>query len=143
MPARTKAATWQERSRIPFNTGKFLLHNGLLYFIGSGIKWQGLHITSSSDRGRTWSNPVQLRNGKVYAASTGWVCRGNTLYWAADDMNRSVKDRAVFAFHCDLSRDPLDTASWQFSNDERHPGLPQSLGRGRHNGRQMAGAERG
>ena len=129
-----EGSTWQERSRIPFNTGKFLLHNGLLYFIGSGIKWQGLHITSSSDRGKTWSNPVQLRNGKVYAASTGWVCSDNTLYWAADDMNRSVKDRAVFAFSCDLSRDPLDAASWRFSNDERHPGLPQSLGKGRHNG---------
>ena len=129
-----EGATWQERSRIPFNTGKFLLHNDLLYFIGSGIKWQGLHITSSSNHGKTWSKPVQLRDGKVYAASTGWVFRGNTLYWAADDMNWSVKDRGVFAFSCDLSRAPLDTASWQFSKDERHPGLPQSLGRGRHDG---------
>ena len=129
-----EGATWQERSRIPFSTGKFLLHNGLLYFIGSGVKWQGLQIASSDDHGKTWGKPVQLRNGMVYAASTGWVIRGNTLYWAADDMNPSVKDRAVFAFRCDLSRDPLDTASWRFSNDERHPGLPQSLARSRHNG---------
>ncbi len=127
-------ATWGERSRIPFATGKFLLHKGKLYFIGSGIEWQGLYITHSTDGGQTWTDPVQLRKGKVYAASTGWAVRGKTLYWAADDMNPSVKDRAVFAFCCDLSKDPLDAASWRFSNDERHPGLPQSLGAGSHNG---------
>ena len=127
-------ATWQERSRLPFATGKFLLHEGTLYFIGSGIEWQGLYITRSSDGGQTWDDPVLLREGKVYAASTGWVVRDGTLYWAADDMSPSVKDRAVFAFSCDLSRDPLDVASWTFSNDERHPGLPQSFGRGGHNG---------
>ena len=70
----------------------------------------------------------------MYAASTGWAVRDETLYWAADDMHPSVNRRAVFAFSCDLRRDPLDPASWRFSNNERHPGLPQSFGRGPHNG---------
>ena len=127
-------ATWREVSRIPFATGKFLLHHGAVYFVGSGVQWRGLFITCSRDGGKTWTDAVRLREGKVYAASTGWVLRGDRLYWAADDMNPSVKDRAVFAFSCDLSGDPLDPAAWSFSNDERHPGLPQSLGRGSHNG---------
>ncbi len=127
-------ATWHRRSRLPFATGKFLHHDGALYFIGSGIEWQGLHITRSVDGGTSWSEPVRLRRGKVYAASTGWVVRDNTLYWAADDMNHSVTDRSVFAFSCDLSADPLAPSSWRFSGDVQHPGLPQSFGRGGHNG---------
>lgn len=126
--------TWKERSRIPFATGKFLQHDGQLYFIGSGTNWQGLYVARSADNGQTWDRPVRLREGKVYAASTGWVIHENTLYWAADDMNPSVTDRAVFAFSCDLNRNPLDPGSWRFSNDERHPGLPRSFGRGTHNG---------
>ena len=127
-------ATWRERSRIPFATGKFLPHDGQLYFVGSGIEWEGLYVTRSSDGGASWADPVCLREGTVYAAATGWAVTDGALYWAADDMNRSAADRAVFAFCCDLSKDPLDAASWRFSNDVRHPGLPQSLGRGGHNG---------
>ena len=127
-------ATWRQRSRMPFATGKFLWHQGKLHFVGSGIEWQGLYVARSTDGGRSWTAPVQLRSGKVYAASTGWVVHDDTLYWAADDMSPSVKNRAVFAFACDLSKDPLEPTSWRFSNSERHPGLPQTFGRGRHNG---------
>ncbi|MBT7302553.1 MAG: exo-alpha-sialidase [Victivallales bacterium] len=127
-------ATWAERSRIPFATGKFLQHTSGLLFIGAGTGWQGLYIVRSKDGGKAWSDAVTLRGGKVYAAATGWTIRDNTLYWAADDMHPSPRKRAVFAFACDLARDPLDPTSWRFSNEERHPGLPQSLGRGGHNG---------
>ena len=126
--------TWRESCRIPFATGKFLRHETRLYFIGSGIEWQGLWIAGSYDNGRTWTEPVRLRAGKVYAASTGWAVRDGTLYWAADDMHPSVKRRAVFALSCDLRGDPMDPASWRFSNNENHPGLPQCFGRGSHNG---------
>mgnify|MGYP001603650592 FL=1 len=49
-------ATWRERSRIPFATGKFLLHEEKLYFIGSGLEWEGLYITHSTDGGQTWGD---------------------------------------------------------------------------------------
>ncbi|MCF7855055.1 MAG: glycoside hydrolase [Candidatus Pacebacteria bacterium] len=126
--------TWTERGRIPFTTGKLLQHDSGLLFIGSGIDWKGLYVARSTDSGRTWSDPVRLRDGKVYATATGWVVQDETLYWAADDMSPSVENRAVFAFSCDLRKNPLDPGSWCFSNDERHPGLPQCLGRGNHNG---------
>ncbi|MDA1276798.1 MAG: sialidase family protein [Verrucomicrobia bacterium] len=132
--SRDNGSTWEERSRIPYQTGKFLQHRSRLYFIGSGIDWQGLYITRSEDEGKSWSKPVLLREGSVYAASTGWVIRDNILYWAADDKKSGVQERAVFAFACDLDRDPLDPDSWRFSNIEHHPGLPQSFGRGSHNG---------
>ncbi len=78
--------------------------------------------------------PSLLREGKVYATSTGWTIVGDNFYWAADDMNNSTSDRAVFAFSCDLRKNPLDPRSWRFSNSVRHPGVPQLIGRGEHNG---------
>ena len=41
---RGRRENWRESSRIPFATGKFLRHETRLYFIGSGIEWQGLWI---------------------------------------------------------------------------------------------------
>jgi hypothetical protein len=128
-----KGTSWQEIARLPFATGKFLQHQDRIYFIGAGTNWQGLWVCYSKDRGKNWSSPIQVIEGKVYAASTGWIVHQNTLYWAMDDMKPSVTDRGVFAVAADLSRELDSPNAWRKSNIIKHPGIPEVFGRGSHN----------
>ncbi len=124
--------TWQEVSRIPFATGKFLVRGEQVYYVGAGPDWSGIWISSSNDCGQSWTSPIQLHEDKAYACSTGWAVRGQTLYWAADNMQ--PKDRRVFAIAADLSTNLLDPKAWRLSPSISHPGVAQEFGAEPHNG---------
>lgn len=124
--------SWRQVARLPFASGKLLSHDGAVYFIGSDHHWSGLWITRSADAGHTWTRPVQLRTGRTYAASTGWVIDEDRLYWAGDTFRPSNLTREVFAFAANLRSDLMDPASWRFSQGVRHPGVPQVFGRDKH-----------
>ena len=125
-------ATWQEVSRNSFATGKFLVRGDKVYYIGAGMDWEGLWVTSSSDRGQTWNSPTQIHEDKVYACSTGWTIHGQFLYWAADNMQPN--NRRVFAIAADLEADLETPGAWRMSPPIVHPGVPQVLGAEQHNG---------
>ena len=131
--SRDDGATWREASRLPFATGKFLMDRGRVHFVGSGVGWKGLWIARSDDEGKTWTAPVQLLDGSVYAASTGWVVADGRLYWAMDDMRGQALQRGVFAVVADLSQDLMDPSAWRKSNVVKHPGIDRNFGRGGHN----------
>ncbi|MFC1597136.1 sialidase family protein [Planctomycetota bacterium] len=126
--------TWKEIARIPFVAGKLLLRNDRVYFIGAGVNRKTFRVTASSDGGKTWSEPTVLRNDGTYAASTGWVVRDDTLYWAFDDSGTPAHNRKVIAAAADLRRDFLQPGAWRFSEAIKHPGIPQTFGDGSHDG---------
>jgi len=126
--------TWRELARLPFQCGMFVLGGGRTHFVGSGADYEGLWVCASSDGRKAWTEPVCLHEGSVYAPATGYAVRGDTLYWAADDRGHGGKGRAVFALAADLTKDLCAPGTWRESAAITHPGVPQQMGRGQHNG---------
>jgi hypothetical protein len=125
---------WREVARIPFMAGKLLLRDYTLYFMGSSPGRKAFQIVSSTNGGREWSSPTVLRKGGAYAASTGWVIHDDKLYWAIDDFGRPSRNRQIIALSANLKSDLLQSGAWRFSRPIKHPGVPQSFGKGKHDG---------
>lgn len=115
-----RGATWKKLSELPYYSAVPWTHDGKLYLFGftPGPKFRNddLHLLRSDDGGATWSAPVTLFKGHYWNCHTGMVVRDGHLYWAFDDLGKGNDNRGPAAIACDLSRDPMDPASWRISN---------------------------
>jgi hypothetical protein len=122
--------TWQEASQLPYYSAVPWTFRGTLYLFANkaGVKFRNddLLLLKSADGGATWSEPVTLFTGHYWNCHTGLVIKEDHLYWAVDDLGLGPK-RGPRAVVGDLSKDPMNPASWRISEPVAFPGVPDSF----------------
>lgn len=123
---------WRAASKLPYYTACPWVHDGKLYLLacrtGTTHRNDDLFLLRSPDGGATWSEPVELFKGHYWNCHTGIVVRDGRLYWAIDEIETSIMQRAPRVLAGDLTKDPLDPQSWRLSDPVPFPGIPKSLG---------------
>jgi hypothetical protein len=119
--------TWTELSSLPYYSAAPFLHKGTLYLFankgGTKSRNDDLLLLRSTDGGQTWSEPTTLFKGHFWNCHTGMVQRDDNIYWATDDLSLG-KNRGPRLIAGDLSRNPMDPASWRLSEPVPFPGVP-------------------
>lgn len=122
---------WQPQSDLPYYSAVPWVHDGKLYLFankpGAGnARNADLLLLRSTDKGKTWSEPVTLGKGNYWNCHTGMVQREERLYWAIDDLSLG-KYRGPRLVAGDLSRDPMDPSAWRISEPVKFPGTPELM----------------
>ncbi|MEK3722630.1 hypothetical protein [Paenibacillus sp. FSL H8-0034] len=136
-------STWSKLAELPYYSGIPWVHDGAVYLFankgGEAYRNDNLLLLRSEDDGVNWSDPVTLFVGHFWNCHTGMVIRENRLYWAVDDLGLTDvaynnphdiplgAGRAPRVVSGDLTRDPMDPASWRMSNPVPFPGNTEAL----------------
>lgn len=123
--------TWQQLADLPYYSAAPWTDSGTLYLFankaGLGKKRNAdLVLLKSSDRGKTWSEPVTLFTGYYWNCHTAMVQRDRKIYWATDDLSFG-KNRGPRLVAGDLSTDPMNPKSWRISEPVLFPGAPKEM----------------
>lgn len=122
--------TWTEISSLPYYSAAPFVHKGILYLFankgGTKSRNDDVVLLNSMDGGKTWSEPVILFKGHFWNCHTGMVQREDKIYWATDDLSLG-KNRGPRLMAGDLSRNPMDPASWRLSEPVAFPGVPSMM----------------
>jgi hypothetical protein len=122
-----KGLTWNLRSTVKgMYWSNLFLHRGSLYGFGTRGGVNDCIIRRSDDEGRTWSNPVDERNGLLLRkqGDTGYHCAPMPMAIAYGRIWRAMEytpDKGWGKFQslmlsADTSADLLDARSWRVSN---------------------------
>ncbi len=102
-----------------------------LFTQGANFRNDDLLLVRSTDRVRTWSDPVTLFKGHFWNCHTGMILHEGRLYWAVDEFyakDKPMDKRSPRALVGDLV-DPMNPESWRMSNRIPFPGLPREMQR--------------
>lgn len=124
-------ATWQPLADLPYYSAAPWRDGETLYLFANkpgprGKRNADLLLLRSTDRGRTWSEPVTLFTGNYWNCHTSMVQRDRHIYWAIDDLSLGKK-RGPRLVAGDLSGNPMKPDAWRISEPLPFPGAPDAL----------------
>jgi hypothetical protein len=126
--------SWRQVMRLPLADGILVPLDDAVYVLGTGRQGgsrRDVFICRSTDRGESWTDPVQLHNGLAWNSATGIVVKNGHLYRAYDTATHH-KSRKLFVMAGNLNKDLLRPANWRVSNQLDFPGMPDALKRPLH-----------
>lgn len=122
-----KGKTWKRIATVkPYFEASLLLHNGDLYLLGTDVLYGKLCIRKSTDKGYTWTTPVDaatgiLLDGKYITTSVPWTVYNGRIW---HDVNKVLKnlnhypweDIEPLMLSAPVDADLLNAANWQVTN---------------------------
>jgi len=120
-----RGATWSQTVRLSHVTwGTLFVHRGALYHMGITHEYGDVVIRRSDDGGRTWTEPVDARHGRIFqgsfhSAPVPVVVHGGRVWRAVEEV---VNDRkwprhfAAVVVSAPADADLLDAKNWIRTN---------------------------
>lgn len=121
-----KGKTWVQVAEINGQFwSKLFVHNGKLYFLGTDKHHGNTIIRTSTDNGKTWSEPVDENNGlllkgEYHCAPMPIIEHNGKLWRAMEDASGEIKQwgkrYGTFMMHIDKTADLMKAANWEKTN---------------------------
>jgi hypothetical protein len=120
-------AKWRNVAAVDFIWASLFVVGDTLYIIGNRRASRDICIARSSDGGESWSEMVNLFEGRYHCAPTHVLLRRDFVYRAFETCSGPRSDWRSLVVAGDLSRDLLEPSSWRMSNQVAFPGVPDQL----------------
>ncbi len=107
--------SWETLDSLVVPDATPFVHEDTFYMF---LPEKSFKLVRSDDRGKNWSEPVEILKTSEWNCSTAMVTKDNKLYWAIG---------GTTAICGDLSMDLMDPRAWRRSNRVDFPRVPDRL----------------